>query len=290
MNYEYSKTKPIRLRDAGKDEKWLQDLIARDPSILDLGDVELVGKEKKQSSGGRIDIILADVNSDEPLRYEVEIMLGRVDESHIIRAIEYWDVERRRYPSIQHRAVIIAEEITSRFFNVIGLLNRSVPIIAVKLHAVLVDDKLCLSFIKVLDVLEEEQVEDEEGGELVDRGYWVKKGRNKSLTVIDAALSLLADKQHLRVKFNRGHVAIGTTANNFLWFMPRKGDYILIHVDVGEESCQEFIKKLSEKKVECGASTRSAYTLTINPTLKDIEENRDLFKSIFDRADRLSQE
>ena len=29
MSYEYSKTKQVRLRDVGKDEKWLQDLNAR---------------------------------------------------------------------------------------------------------------------------------------------------------------------------------------------------------------------------------------------------------------------
>jgi hypothetical protein len=61
-------------------------------------------------------------------RYEIEIMLGALNESHIIRAIEYWDIERQRYPTLEHRAVIVAEEITSRFFNVIRLLNRAVPI------------------------------------------------------------------------------------------------------------------------------------------------------------------
>ena len=66
---------------------------------------------------------------EEHARYEVEIMLGTLDESHIIRTIEYWDIERQRFPSYEHVAVIVAEEITSRFFNVIGLLNRAVPII-----------------------------------------------------------------------------------------------------------------------------------------------------------------
>jgi hypothetical protein len=55
---------------------------------------------------------MADFESD--IRYEVEIMLGAVDESHIIRTIEYWDVERQRYPTLQHCAVIVAEEITER--------------------------------------------------------------------------------------------------------------------------------------------------------------------------------
>lgn len=216
MNYEYSKTKTVRLRDVGKDERWLQDLIARDPSILELGDVELFRKESTQPTGGRIDMILRDAASDTPIHYEVEIMLGSVDESHIIRTIEYWDVEKRRFPSAEHRAVIVAEDITNRFFNVIGLLNRSIPIIALKLHSVLVDDKLTLSFIKVMDIVREELPDNEEGDGLVDRNYWVKKGRSKSLEIIDAYLSLISARPNLRMKFNRGHVAIGTTATNFL--------------------------------------------------------------------------
>jgi hypothetical protein len=33
-------------------------------------------------------------------------MLGATDESHIIRCIEYWDIERRRYPAYEHCAVL----------------------------------------------------------------------------------------------------------------------------------------------------------------------------------------
>ena len=156
MSYEYAKAQPIRLRDAGKDEKWLQELIAREPAILGFGDVILVHRERSQPTGGRIDLILANADPEEKLRYEVEIMLGTVDESHIIRTIEYWDVERRRYPSYNHRAVIVAEEITNRFFNVIGLLNKAIPIVAIQLNAFILDGKLCLNFVRVLDVVEAE--------------------------------------------------------------------------------------------------------------------------------------
>ena len=119
----YSPSKPVRLRDAGKNEKWLQDLIEADPSILGLGDLSVLTREKKQSSGGRLDFLLWD--PDEESRFEVELMLGRLDESHIIRTIEYWDIERNRYPGIEHKAVIIAEDITSRFFNILGLLTAN---------------------------------------------------------------------------------------------------------------------------------------------------------------------
>jgi hypothetical protein len=39
----------------------------------------------------------ADANGDtgSEKRYEVELQLGRSDESHIIGTIEYWDLERK---------------------------------------------------------------------------------------------------------------------------------------------------------------------------------------------------
>lgn len=52
-------------------------------------------------------------------------MFSALDESHIMRTIEYRDIERQRRPQFEHRAVIVAEQITSRFFNVLRLLNSS---------------------------------------------------------------------------------------------------------------------------------------------------------------------
>ena len=85
------------------------------PNILGIGDLTLVKREKKQSSGGILDIQLKDPQDNS--MYEVEIMLGETDESHIIRTIEYWDLEKRRYPQRQHFAVLVAEKITRRFYE-----------------------------------------------------------------------------------------------------------------------------------------------------------------------------
>jgi hypothetical protein len=102
-------------------EKWVQKIIADDPSILGLGDVILKESERIQPSGGRLDLLFYDPDANR--RYEVEIQLGSSDETHIIRTIEYWDYERRRYPQYEHCAVLIAEDVTSRFLNVIALFN-----------------------------------------------------------------------------------------------------------------------------------------------------------------------
>src|SRR5437763_1740903 len=78
----------------------------------------------------RLDILLK--NPEDDSKYEVEIMLGETDETHIIRTIEYWDNEKRKWPQRQHIAVLVAEHINRRFFNVIHLLSHSIPIVAVQ--------------------------------------------------------------------------------------------------------------------------------------------------------------
>ncbi len=185
MPLELKKAAPTHLRSLGFDERWLQDRIEEDPSLLGLGELNVIRREKPQPTGGRIDFLMYD--PDRELQYEVEIMLGSLDESHIIRTIEYWDVERQRFPSYDHRAVIVAEEITARFFNVIRLLNRAVPLVALQLNAFSFDNSVVLHFTKVLDVFEE--VEDP-GGQ-VDCRYWERSAGAASLGVLDQVVSLV---------------------------------------------------------------------------------------------------
>ena len=47
----------VSIREDGHDEYWLQDQIYENPACLGLGDLESVAKEKRQSSGGRLDIL-----------------------------------------------------------------------------------------------------------------------------------------------------------------------------------------------------------------------------------------
>ncbi len=115
---KFVKPDRIWLRDhAMLNESWVQQRIAEDPSILGLGDLVLKDKERRQPRAGRLDLLLQDAESNR--RFEVEVQLGKTDESHIIRTIEYWDIERKRYPQYEHCAVIVAEDISSRFLNVI---------------------------------------------------------------------------------------------------------------------------------------------------------------------------
>lgn len=92
----YVKPEFISLRQHSElGEVWVHQRIAEDPSILGLGDLVLRDRERRQMAAGRLDLLLQDADTNH--RYEVEVQLGPTDESHIIRTIEYWDIERKRW-------------------------------------------------------------------------------------------------------------------------------------------------------------------------------------------------
>jgi RecB family endonuclease NucS len=55
MSAGYISSKRISLREAGFNEQWLQQLVFDNPSVLGLGELKAVSRERKQSSGGRLD-------------------------------------------------------------------------------------------------------------------------------------------------------------------------------------------------------------------------------------------
>ncbi len=273
MPIELRKATATRLRALGLDERWLQDRIEEDPSLLGLGDLNIVRREKSQPTGGRIDFLMYD--PDRELRYEVEVMLGSLDESHIIRTIEYWDIERQRFPAYDHRAVIVAEEITSRFFNVIRLLNRAVPLVALQLNAFSIDNSVVLHFTKVLDVFAETEDVEEAGGEQVDRRYWERRAGAASLAVLDAVVAMVEKEMGpTRVTYNKNHIALGTSGFNFCWFHPRKSTpHCHMRLRTGGEKREEILRLLEDSGVS--ATPFQSELITIKLLKKHLDDGRE---------------
>jgi hypothetical protein len=222
---KYEKLTKLSIRSHPElNERWVQERIAEDPSILGLGDLILKDKERTQAGAGRLDLLLQDADSSR--RYEVEVQLGKTDESHIIRTIEYWDIERKRYPQYEHTAVIIAEEITSRFLNVIGLFNGTIPLMAIQMNALQLGDTVTLSFTTVLDQVQFGLVdEDEEVQETTDRTYWENRGSKATVALADELLEVVQKlNPRLQLKYNKFYIGLATDGqpNNFAIFRPQK--------------------------------------------------------------------
>ena len=208
------------------DEKWIQQLIADDPTILGLGDLVLRDKERIQPSAGRLDLLLQDPDSQR--RYEVEIQLGATDESHIIRVIEYYDIEKKRYPQYEHCAVLVAEDITSRFLNVIGLFNGVLPLIAIQMQTIRIGDTTTVVFTKVMDELVRGVVDEDEDALAVpaDREYWEQKSTQENLIAVDRMLDWLREEiePSFTLKYNKYYIGIARDGQpfNFVLFKPQK--------------------------------------------------------------------
>ena len=222
---KYEKLTKLSIRNHPElSERWVQERIAEDPSILGLGDVILKDKERIQSAAGRLDLLLQEADGNG--RFEVEVQLGKTDESHIIRTIEYWDFERKRYPQYEHTAVIVAEEITSRFLNVIGLFNGTIPLMAIQMSAVQLGDAVSLVFTTVLDQVRFGLVdEDEDVHEVTDRTYWENRGSKATVAMADELLEVVRTlNPHLELKYNKFYIGLAKDGqpNNFVIFRPQK--------------------------------------------------------------------
>lgn len=236
---EYVRSKRVSLKAHPQfNEKWLQAQITTDSTLLGLGDLDVKDVERRQPRAGRLDVLLFDADTN--TRYEVEIQLGPTDESHIIRTLEYWDNERRRFPQYEHIAVIVAEEITGRFLNVINLFNQAIPLIAVQMSALEVEGSLTLHATRVLDLALPAPEEEDEPGQATDRDYWLGKSSQQVMKSVDDVLELINTYgEPVGLNYNKHYIGMqkGGVADNFVQMRPRRKKLQLdFRIDHSEET------------------------------------------------------
>ena len=276
METEIKIGKKIYIRSAGKDEYWLQDVIYDNPKILGLGNLIAVNKEKKQSSGGRLDILLKDPTDNS--MYEVEVMLGETDPSHIIRAIEYWDNEKRKYPQRQHFCVLVAESFDRRYFNVIQLMSLNIPMIAVQADLLEVNNEKILNFTKIIDIYSEPE-EDESEIKQVNESTW---NNDSPWTNSNAkALHEILKGKHDRINFRytQSYISINIAGRNDYWLCKRMKPTSALFFSVKDEEKAESIKKiLEEKEIEYTYNRYKEFMLSVDVDF--IKKNTELINEI----------
>ena len=282
MKFNYLKPQSISLKDHLEiNEKWVQDLIVNDPSILGLGDLILRDVERLQPRAGRLDILLQD--ADTKRRYEVELQLGSTDESHIIRTIEYWDIEKRRYPQYEHCAVLIAEDITSRFLNVISLFNGAIPLIAIQMQALTLADHMTVVFTRVLDE-SPLGIDDEEDEVPADRTYWENRATKKTVGMVDQMLEIIQSfDPDLYLRYNKFYIGIGkgNQPYNFVSFIPKK-TALNLHLKLPKSDALDA--KIDAANFDTLDHTRRMYRLRL--TMEDLNEKVDTLRMLAETAYR----
>lgn len=263
-------------------EKWVQEIIANDPSILGLGDLILKDKERIHPKAGRLDLLLQDPDSER--RYEVEIQLGKVDESHIIRTIEYWDIEKKRYPQYDHCAVIIAEDITNRFLNVIGIFNGAIPLIAIKMEAFKNGNDYWLNFTTVLNEVSLGLVEEDEIKEVTDRSYWEKRGTTKTVSLADELVGLINEfTSGYELKYNKFYIGLAKDGqpDNFVIFRPKKSNTTM---EIRLEQSTETDKLIEDAGLDLMEYDNKWNRYRIRISKQDLSKNKELIVNLLKMA------
>ena len=281
---KYVKFEKVSLKSHPElNEKWVQDRIAEDPSLLGLGPLILKDRERTQPRAGRLDLLFQ--HEEEYRRYEVEIQLGATDESHIIRTIEYWDIERKRYPQYEHTAVIVAEDITSRFLNVISLFNGTIPLVAVQMNALKLEQQVSLVCTTVLGQVSLGLADDdEELREVTDRADWEKRASQTTVKMADDLLEIIHTFDPA-IELNYTKFYIGMSKNgvstNFVQLHP-KLRYLRLSPRL--EETEEIHDRLHAAGLDEMEYRRGRFRLRLNPG--DIENHATVLAELLEAAYR----
>jgi hypothetical protein len=120
---------PARSRGGASAEHTLAERINEDPAVLGLGDLDL-----KRASWRSRQISLLLESPAESVLFVVELQLGPTDDRHVIRVVERWLNERKRQRIKRCSAVLVAEEIAPRYVNILALISRAVPLLALEME------------------------------------------------------------------------------------------------------------------------------------------------------------
>ncbi|MBI3965072.1 MAG: hypothetical protein HY329_05490, partial [Chloroflexi bacterium] len=196
-----------------------------------------------------------------------------------------WDIERRRYPQYDHTAVIIAEDITSRFLNVMSLFNGTIPLIALQMQALKIGDQVALVFTTVPNELRLGlDDDDDEVAEVTDRAYWEKRGNGPILSMVDRLQTILQQLDgNLTLKYNKVYIGLakGGVTNNFVRFRPKKE---VLRVEIRIEQSPEIEEKLEQGGLEGSEYDQRRGRYKIRLLKGDLEKTEPLLTELLEMA------
>jgi len=176
--------------------------------------------------------------------------------------------------------VIIAEDITSRFLNVISLFNGRLPLIAIQMQAFRVGEHVTLVFTTVLDELPLGLIEEDEEAEAApaNRSYWQDKSGEVTVGMTDRLLGMVKEfDTALELKYNKFYIGLAKhgQADNFVSFGPRKNGLILrMNLPKSEEvdskatdaglEMLEYVARWNQYRIRLSREDIDAHGETIN--------------------------
>lgn len=167
----------------------------------------------------------------------------------------------------------------------IALFNKSIPIIAIQLNALKLNDKLVLNFTKVLDEASYALVYEEEPQIVTYKREDFEKTIPKDiLALADISFDILTEiNSNLQKTYTKNYIGIqnGNRPSNFIVFSLKQN---FLRPEVSISNLDEWATKLSEAGIEIVNKNQRNSRLSFRLTKKDFDSNRELLKLLFEES------
>lgn len=188
-----------------------------------------------------------------------------------------------RFPQYDHAAVIIAEDITSRFLNIIGLFNGFIPLIAIQINAIKYEENVSLICTTVLDQMTL-GLEEEEEQEVADRSYWEKRGTASTVAMADDLLDIIKlFDPSFELKYNKFYIGLAKEGqpNNFAIFRPQKNG---LRLEVRLKKAEQIEEKFNDLGLDLMDYDVKWGRYRIRLVIDDIKKHADFLKELLQDA------
>ena len=181
----------------------------------------------------------------------------------------------------------MAEDIANRFFNVVYLMNRSIPIIAIQLNSLIDEDKIILDFTTVLDIYEEPDNEiDLLNDKIVSEESWIGKVGSNSMEIAKSLITLAKEiDNNTKHKFTLFRIPIETSKGQCIWIRPRVNDFNRVTIKVHESMVESVKSQLERLGIFMKMKDYGDYfKIDFNLTSEQLEQNKELIRNIFQQT------
>lgn len=272
---QFRKAEVLDLKnDRRFNESWLEQLVCDDPEILGLGKIKVLSQQKRQKDGiGRLDLLLE--SQDKGTVFVVELMLGPIDGSHIVRTIDYWlDSQKNVKANVECKAVLIGERIVdSRFGEVVKFLTKSMPLVVKEVAALQVGNAMTVHFTTIFRSDDLEPRAKEEPTAPVDAAYWFKKSK-QTLGVAQVVIKMLQDiDASISPNFTQSYISVrvgNRTASGLAGFRPFRGK---VRFSIRVEDASPWRKRLAKSGLQVLQTDRADNKVRLGVTREDISKN-----------------
>tara|TARA_R100001129_G_scaffold165189_1_gene131777 strand:+ start:2345 stop:2905 length:561 start_codon:yes stop_codon:yes gene_type:complete len=183
----------------------------------------------------------------------------------------------------------VAEDITSRFLNVVSLFNGTIPLIAIQMQAFRIDKHVTLIFTTVMDELTRGLVDEDEDAEAAptDRSFWESKATKSTVALADRILKVVREfDPSLELKYNKFYIGLSKDGRpfNFVTFRPKRNQ---INFEVKIPETDETDAKIEAAGIETLEYNKRwglyRLRLTEDDIINNIETLRELISAAYER-------